>query len=404
MGMHNAGKLWTEHLSPWVTVGLLSILLTMGLVSTMMVIDVTRTAELRATSYSRLSALRQVLSLLREAESGTRAYVITGREEYLPSYANIPNELTVRLTELRRLTRDDPQQTTYTRVLESIAREQLDQLKSTAAARRETGFEAAAHQVDSERGRRLMVALRTVAAVMEEADINMLSARITQFNMQRLRSLIALWTLTGIAFFGTSAAAWQLRRDIRRLRRQEHVLEFEATHDPLTGLQNRRRFETELRQALAPTASGPAPFALVVADLDHFKAVNDTLGHQAGDQVLQVVAARMRDGFRDVDTLARVGGEEFAALLRGLDAAGACQAAERVRENIADAPINLTGAHKGRMVRITISIGVAAFPDDGTSESALFQAADRALYEAKNAGRNRVMGAEREARQADPVA
>jgi diguanylate cyclase (GGDEF)-like protein len=404
MGISNAGKLWTEHLSPWVTVGLLSILLTMGLISTMMVIDVTRTAELRATSNSRLSALRQVLSLLREAESGTRAYVITGHEEYLPSYANIPNELTVRLTELRRLTLDDPQQTTYTRVLESIAREQLDQLQSTAAARRDTGFEAAARQVDSERGRRLMVALRTVAAAMEEADINMLSARITRFNMQRLHSLIALWTLTGIAFFGTSAAAWQLRRDIRRLRRQEHVLEFEATHDPLTRLQNRRRFEIELRQALAPTASGPAPFALVVADLDHFKAVNDTLGHQAGDQVLQVVAARMRDGFRDVDTLARVGGEEFAALLRGLDAAGACQVAERVRENIAAAPINLTGAHKGRMVRITISIGVAAFPDDGTTDSALFQAADGALYEAKNAGRNRVMRAAREARQADPVA
>ena len=404
MGMYNPGKLWTEHLSPWVTVGLLSILLAMGLISTMMVIDVTRTAELRAISDSRLSALRQVLSLLREAESGTRAYVITGREEYLPSYANIPNELTVRLTELRRLTRDDPQQTTYTRVLESIAREQLDQLKSIAAARRETGFEAAARQVDSEHGRRLMVALRTVAEVMEEADINMLSARITQFNMQRLRSLIALWTLTGIAFFGTSAAAWQLRRDIRKLRRQEHVLEFEATHDPLTGLQNRRRFETELQQAVVPTASGPAPFALVVADLDHFKAVNDTLGHPAGDQVLQVVAARMRDGFRDVDTLARVGGEEFAALLRGLDAAGACQAAERVRENIAAAPINLTGAHKGRMVRITISIGVAAFPDDGTTESALFQAADRALYEAKNAGRNRVMRAPRETRRADPVA
>jgi diguanylate cyclase (GGDEF)-like protein len=401
--MYNVGKLWTEHLSPWVTVGLLSILLTMGLISTKMVIDVTRTADLRATSYSRLSALRQVLSLLREAESGTRAYVITGRDEYLQPYSNARDELTVRITELRRLANDDVQQTTYTRVLEANARDQLDELKRTITARREAGFEAAARRVDSDRSHRLMVAMRTVGAVMEQADIDMLSARVAQFNKQRLYSLAALWTLTGIAFFGTSAAAWQLRRDIRRLRRSEHALEFEAAHDPLTGLQNRRRFEELLHEAITPTASEPAPFALVVADLDHFKAVNDSLGHQAGDQVLQVVAARMRDGFRDIDTVSRVGGEEFAALLRGLDTAAGCQAAERVRESISAEAINLTGAYKGCTVPITISMGVAAFPDDGTSESALLQAADRALYRAKNAGRNQVLSAERDAHQADKV-
>jgi len=370
----------------------------MGLVSTKMVLDVTRTADLRATSYSRLSALRQVLSWLKDAQSGARAFVITGREEYLQPYGHPRDELNVRLIELRELTADDAQQTTYTRVLESIAREQLDKLERAVAARRNSGFEAAAHQIDSDHGQHLMVAMQTVAAAMEQADLEMLHTRLEQFRNQRRDSLIALWTLIVIALVATSAAARQLRRDIRRLWRNEHVLKFAATHDPLTGLLNRRAFEQALEEAIAQNTGTPASaFALVVADLDYFKDINDRLGHQAGDQVLSVVAARLRDGFRDVDVVARVGGEEFASLLRGLDLVAAVQIAERVRDNVAATPINLSGTHKGTTVPITISLGVAAFPQDGNSGAGLFHAADQALYKAKNAGRNRVMSAPREA-------
>jgi diguanylate cyclase (GGDEF)-like protein len=392
--MYNVGKLWTEFLSPWVTVGLLFLLLTMGLVSTKMVLDVTRTADLRAISYSRLSALRQVLSFLRDTQSSARAYVITGREEYLQPHLSPRDELNLRLTELRELAADDAQQTTYTRVLESIAREQLEELELTVDARRQHGFEAAARQADSDRGHRLMAAMQTVAAAMEQADLAILHSRLEQFRRQRQDSLIALWTLIALATVATSAAAWQLGRDIRRLRSNEHVLEFEATHDALTGLLNRRGFEQALQQVIAQSSGTPASqFSLVVADLDHFKDINDRLGHQAGDQVLMVVAARLRDGFRDADVVARVGGEEFAALLRGLDPMAAVQIAERVRENVAGTPVNLGGTHKSKTAPITISLGVAAFPQDGTSGAGLFHAADQALYKAKNAGRNRVVSA-----------
>jgi diguanylate cyclase (GGDEF)-like protein len=396
--MEKPAKSWTEQLSPWVTVGLCSMLLAMGLLSTKMVLDVTRTADLRAASYRRLFAVRQVISLLNEAEGGERAYVITRRDEFLQPYTEARDELDSRLSELRQLTSDDPRQATYARVLESLARDQLEQMRATIAAPRADAFEAAARLVDSERDRQLIAAVRTVAAVMEHAELEMLKMRIAQFERERTESLIALWTLTGIAFFGTTAAAWQLTRDLRRLRSKEYALQFEASHDALTGLYNRRGFEQALREASAP--SPPVPFALVMADLDRFKQVNDTLGHRAGDQVLQVVAARLRDGFRDIDTVARVGGEEFAVLLRALDAGAAWQVAERVRESIAAQPINLTGVYKGRTVTITISMGLALFPEDGTSETMLMDAADRAMYAAKEAGRNRMLAAGAAARLA----
>ena len=390
--MYKPAKSWTEQLSPWVTVGLCSMLLAMGLVATKMVVDVTHTADLRAASYRRLSALRQVLSLLKDAEGGARAYVITGRDEYLEPDADLRDELQRRLTELRQLTADDAQQSTYARVLDSIARDKLEEIEQTIAARRAGGFEAAARRLDTDPGRRLMAAMHTVAGAMERADLEILDTRVTQYARERTESLIALWMLTGIASFGTMTAAWQLTRDIRRLRSKEHDLQFEASHDALTGLHNRRRFEEALREAITSAPASAARFALVMGDLDRFKEVNDTLGHQAGDQVLQVVAARLRDGFRDIDTVARVGGEEFAALLRGLDAGAAWQAAERARESIASAPINLTGVYRGRTVAITISMGLALFPEDGVSDTALIDAADRALYAAKEAGRNRVVG------------
>jgi diguanylate cyclase (GGDEF)-like protein len=386
-----ATKSWTEQLSPWVTVGLCGMLLAMGLLSTKMVVDVTRAADLRAASYRRLSAVRQVISLLNDAEGGKRAYVITRRDEFLRPYTEARNELDSRLSELRRLTSDDPRQATYARVLESLARDQLEQMREAIAAPPAAAVETAARLVDSERDRQLIAAVRTVTGAMEHADLEMLKMRIAQFDRQRTESLITLWTLTGIAFFGTAAAAWQLTRDMRRLRRKEGVLQFEASHDALTGLYNRRRFEQALREA--STSSPPVPFALVIADLDRFKQVNDTLGHPAGDQVLQVVAARLRDGFRDIDTVARMGGEEFAVLLRGLDASAAWQVADRVRESIAAQPINLTGANKGRTVAITISMGLALFPEDGSSETMLIDAADGAMYAAKEAGRNRTLAA-----------
>ncbi|KXO12232.1 MULTISPECIES: GGDEF domain-containing protein [Marinobacter] len=158
-----------------------------------------------------------------------------------------------------------------------------------------------------------------------------------------------------------------------------------ATTDPLTGLLNRRAFMPLLQQEHARAMRAEAPFSVILADLDKFKKVNDTWGHEAGDDVLKEVAARMRDCLRKQDALCRWGGEEFLILLPGTDAEGARVVAEKCREQIQETPINMHGVHHTQ----TVSLGVAVF-GQGEAIDHLVNRADGALYQAKQNGRNRV--------------
>jgi diguanylate cyclase (GGDEF)-like protein len=171
--------------------------------------------------------------------------------------------------------------------------------------------------------------------------------------------------------------------------RQHALVQRQASLDPLTGLANRRRGEELLRKELARAERLGSPFALVLADLDDFKAINDRHGHPAGDRVLQEFAAAVRGTVRQIDHAARFGGEEFALLLPGTDRDGASRVAERVRESLEQRVIM---TDSGEQIRVTASFGVAIFPAAPTRES-LVAAADAALYEAKRHGKNRVKSA-----------
>lgn len=185
-------------------------------------------------------------------------------------------------------------------------------------------------------------------------------------------------------------------------------LELLARSDPLTGLANRRRFEEAFAEALerAQRADGtdstdsdgsaPARMAVLMLDIDFFKRVNDRYGHAAGDRVLTIFAHLLHANLRSVDLPARVGGEEFAALLPDADLATAAAVAERVRSAV-EAHARDTGAPAGSAdtIAFTVSIGVAASPEDGYADyEALMQVADRRLYVAKESGRNRVVRAD----------
>jgi diguanylate cyclase (GGDEF)-like protein len=157
-----------------------------------------------------------------------------------------------------------------------------------------------------------------------------------------------------------------------------------ARTDALTGLANRRHFDEQLRRVVAETDRFGGTCSLLLIDLDHFKSVNDRLGHQAGDTVLKHVAQVMRDAVRTVDLCARYGGEELAILLPQTSQDGAVELAERLRQMLEQRP----SSHNGEPVPVTASFGVATYPMPVPYGDWLVLAADKALYEAKAAGRN----------------
>lgn len=159
-----------------------------------------------------------------------------------------------------------------------------------------------------------------------------------------------------------------------------------ATRDQLTGLLNRREFDRILHEERERTLRFGHTLALVMVDIDHFKSINDTHGHPAGDAVLREVARRVAAEVRSVDRAVRFGGEEFALILVQTDLAGGLDVARRVCAAIAREPIL---ASDTVALHVTASTGVAVLPDDATSEAALIANADKALYHSKRTGRNR---------------
>lgn len=172
-----------------------------------------------------------------------------------------------------------------------------------------------------------------------------------------------------------------------RLEQSQTALKDLASRDVLTGVYNRREFELLLKAAVERSRRYNRPSSLLMVDVDHFKALNDTYGHPTGDEALRATAALIKREVRPVDQVARYGGEEFAIILLETSRESALAMAERLCKIVADQVITVT---QGQSFSLTVSVGAATFPEDAWSEDTLIFAADQALYAAKHAGRNRV--------------
>ncbi|MFC5440816.1 diguanylate cyclase domain-containing protein [Rhodanobacter ginsenosidimutans] len=180
----------------------------------------------------------------------------------------------------------------------------------------------------------------------------------------------------------------QLQVEITERKRVEAQVRHQATHDMLTGLPNRVLFHDRLQTAMQRGARQHHPFALALMDIDGFKAVNDTYGHPAGDALLQAIGMRLRGHLRSNDTVARLGGDEFALILEDVtDVAPILERCQQVCDLLAR-PYPLEGRHGPFEANISASIGIALWEETADDEE-LIQAADRALYRAKDGGRNR---------------
>ena len=191
----------------------------------------------------------------------------------------------------------------------------------------------------------------------------------------------------GVRYLGAFMEDLRARRALEA-RNKELLAQFErqALTDPLTGAPNRRAFDNEAGQAMARARRNGGMITVGVADIDHFKAVNDKYGHPVGDQVLCSLAKTIRAAARNTDIVARTGGEEFGLVFPGATVEQAAQVAERIRRAVEAQPVKTAD---GTEVRVTLSMGLADLPRDGQLDQAL-AAADGALYTAKEQGRNRI--------------
>lgn len=167
---------------------------------------------------------------------------------------------------------------------------------------------------------------------------------------------------------------------------QEKLMELAAT-DTLTELPNRGRFQHMLQQSIAEADRRDSRFALIVLDLDHFKNVNDTLGHDAGDHILYQLAHCLKRGIRSTDFVARLGGEEFAVILKDVDIEDAEWLAQHLHRCIVDYAFH----YEGEPLYVRATLGVAIYPEDASNPTELYKVADQRLYQGKEQGRNQVV-------------
>lgn len=212
--------------------------------------------------------------------------------------------------------------------------------------------------------------------------------------LSQLLFLTAVLVITAL-FFGVFFIYPQIRTQVKEggklramtasLSARSETLEHAALTDGLTGMQNRRYFDEALKEYLSEFGRIDKPVGLMILDLDHFKQVNDTHGHDIGDEVLRAVARCLRDMTRYHDVVARLGGEEFAVVAPDMDAEKLVRFAERIRKAIASQTI-LSGNVR---LRVTASVGLAVWDRKEAAEE-FFRRADKQLYHAKREGRNRV--------------
>ncbi len=202
------------------------------------------------------------------------------------------------------------------------------------------------------------------------------------------RAYTFLWNMNRLEDDGSAESPQFLfiGQDISEIRATQEKLHFLAHYDMLTGTANRRLFEDRVRQSMESAQRYNASCALITLDIDHFKRINDTLGHDAGDELLKEMAERLRRCVRREDTIARLGGDEFAVLLNRVNGVEGC---DRVARNLLHELTQPVRVQSGELI-ITSSLGITLTPDDGSDYETLLKNADMAMYRAKSEGRNNI--------------
>lgn len=346
--------------------------------------DFKSAAMLKARNHEVVATLNKLQIHLTNAEKSERGYILGGELGAAP-YADAVEEVRWTTDLIRALASKDAFQRDKAVQLEKLVEARLATLQFLVEMR-EAGNMQSAHLLMSSEQDKLET--ERINAVLKEMEIHE-NSRLDDALQVRDDAYGKMWImLAAVTLALVSGAVWQYRR-VRRIMHQAAESNAEmrhlANHDALTGLPNRRLLQDRLDAHIASAGKDGRSLAVMYLDLDGFKKVNDTIGHDAGDELLQSVARRLKAGIRASDTVARIGGDEFIVVVPELD--GPATVAQ-IAGTLVDA-ISRPYSIKGRTISVSTSIGISVYPDNASSSSELMNIADQALHQAKTSGKNR---------------
>jgi diguanylate cyclase (GGDEF)-like protein len=325
--------------------------------------------------------LKGIRSAVSASETGQRNYILTGNKDHLEASLGLLKSAESSLNGLLEAVDRDAEEVDKVRQLQSLLAARSAQFEAALDQVQQGSKAAALRVVASAQGKQILEDTDEVFAQFNESQGALFERRIAELQQSARFALVTFYIATFCGLMLLGLLYFLVYRDIAERRRAEERLRVVTTHDPLTALPNRTLLHERLSHALAKAQHYNRYLAVLFVDLDRFKNINDALGHDAGDLLLQMAAQRIADCLRSTDTMARQGGDEFVVLMDELAEPGM---ASGVSERILDAmgrPFNVNGQE----VLITASIGISVYPDDGR---ALLKNADAAMSFAKEKGRN----------------
>lgn len=332
-----------------------------------------------------IQKLQEIKINLLELETSERGYLITGRETLLEHNEKVRAVLERENAELARLISDNPTQVQRTEEMVPLFTQRFESGKRLVALRDDYGLGAAQPIIVGGIDQAQSSAIVSVTEKMLNEEYRLLDIRRAKFK-STLDARRNLTIVSGVVIlFLVCSLGWAVREDLRL--RAEHVKQLDdiAHNDMLTGLSNRRSFTTSASSLLALAERQGSMTAVLMLDLDGFKNVNDTLGHEGGDMLLREVAQRLGQSVRNSDLVARLGGDEFVVFLPEFDSVdGVKGVAQKLLESLCQ-PYVL--APNQPCPPVGASVGIAWSPDHGEDLNTLMRHADMALYEAKRAGK-----------------
>lgn len=334
-------------------------------------------------TYDLITRIEGIENRLLTAENAQQDYVLTGDASYLALARKAKADLDTQIASLRVLSADNPAMKDAVAALEPVIARKAAELESATAARARS-LDAAAASVRASEARRTTDELRQALEGIKQQQWDLLEARLGRKRGVVDRNTLAMGAVAAISALFLVFIAYLIYADVAERRRYQRFIAALAFRDTLTGLPNRAALEQRLAAALATGAKHEHPVALVLADLDNFKQVNDTHGRDAGDTAIVAVAERLAGLGRGPDLVARMPDDRFMVLLADPGGPQAAAALARRMLSAVGEPVRLPD---GTALTLGASVGISMAPADGTAVVPLLRQAEAAMFRAKAAGK-----------------